>query len=420
MSGDDRDRTILIVSMCPGDALRAARRLGLRVVMLTDAALTWQAEYLDRVIDVSPFDQRAAAAALDSHVARHGTIGAAMTFDERAVPVTASLAARLGARGNSVEAAYAARNKYVMRVRCAEHGLASPRFALAADADDALRIAQESIGYPLVLKPLFGFASLGVVRIDAPPQLATAFAATMDVARQARVFVEDDPYRDSVMLEQYIGGRELAVDGILEHERFRCVGLFDKPELGDGPTFEDTLYVTPSLESDALQAEILETVGRSARALGLITGAVHAEVRVDVAGPRLIEIGARPIGGICGRAHSYCLGVDYAEIVLRNALGESPPLPQDDRTPAGVMMIPVTRAGRVSRVEGVREAREVEGIRDVLLMARVGDRVGTESHEACYLGFVLACGESVHHVRRALLQARSLISCEVEPVSSVV
>jgi biotin carboxylase len=411
------DKTILFISMASGDALRAAKRLGLRVAMVTDLKLTWQSQYVDEVIAVTPFDQHQILDIVVEYSERH-RLSAVTTFDERCVPVTAHIADRLKLPGNTYEAAYAARNKFVMRSRFAEQGLACPGFAIVRTLDEAEAVARDKIQFPLVLKPLFGFASQGVLRVNQLDELREAFPIVKRVAESHKVFVGNDAYGDCVLLEEYLSGREVAVDGLLHNGVTQWFGIFDKPNPLEGPTFEETIYVTPSIEDKQLQGEILAEVERGARALGLQTGPLHAEVRITDNGLRLVEIGARAVGGVCARAHTYCLGFDYAEYVLRSALGEFVESQQKERTPSGVMMLPVPGTGRLVSVSGIEEAQSVEGVRDVFVMAKPGDTIKAFPEQGCYIGFILASGANTKEVEESLNKSHLRLRFELEAIET--
>src|SRR5437868_5309408 len=129
-------KTILMVSMAPGDALRAARELGLRVALLSDAELSWQRQYVHDQITVSPYDPEGVLTAVAQYTSKN-LIHGIVTFDERAVPIAGLLADKLNLRGNSAKASYAARNKFVMRTQLSLHGLRCPRFGVAWNPDQA-------------------------------------------------------------------------------------------------------------------------------------------------------------------------------------------------------------------------------------------------------------------------------------------
>lgn len=399
-----RTGTLLFVSTAPGDALRAARRLVERSVIATSAKLGWQLDYIDGQLFVDPYDETALLAAVRKYAAQNHVTGI-VTFDERAVVSTATLQEALDIRGNKREAAYASRNKFVMRSRFSSAGLATPQFALVRDLDEAVHVATKQLMFPLVLKPLFGFASQGVIRVNDNSELEGNFEKIYRIAATHNGFVRNDPYLGCLLLEQYLPGLEIAVDAFLADGELWPIGIFDKPDPLEGPTFGETIYVSPSTLSDQASARIMRDVARAATALGLEIGPLHAEVRLTESGPVILEIGARAIGGVCGRAHTYRLGFDYQEIVLRACLGESVTLPDTPQTPAGVMMIPPPSRGRLISVDGLESAREVEGVRDVFIMSKPGDLLRVLPEDGCCVGFIFATGPSAPEVTDRLREA---------------
>jgi hypothetical protein len=192
------------------------------------------------------------------------------------------------------------------------------------------------------------------------------------------------------------------------------VGIVDKPIPLEGPTFEETIYITPTREPPVLQAEIKTMVEQGARALGLTWGAFHAEARITSNGPVLLEIAGRPIGGVCSRLHTYCLGSDYNELIVRAALGEVVAIEPAGLTPAGVMMLPVPRPGRITRITGVDEARSIEGVRDMLIFVKPGDILRSFPEQGSCLGVILATGPTTDEVQQTLERSHAQLHFEIE------
>jgi biotin carboxylase len=263
------------------------------------------------------------------------------------------------------------------------------------------------------MKPLFGSASQGVIKIDDDATLSEMFSLVQEIAESHLRFVGQDQYGSAVLLEEYLPGRELAIDGILEEGRATWIGVFDKPIPLEGPTFEETIYVTPSREPEAVLEEVFREVQAGCLALGLRSGPVHAEVRLTPNGPALIEIGARAIGGACVRAYSYCLNCDYCRLILQDAIGDTFNVIKHDPVPTGIMMIPTPGAGRLLCVNGLEEARRVDGVRDVLILAKPGDIIRTFPEQGCYLGFILATGSSTCEVVDRLTLSHEMLSFEL-------
>jgi hypothetical protein len=228
----------------------------------------------------------------------------------------------------------------------------------------------------------------------------------------------------------------------MHHGALRVLALFDKPDPLDGPFFEETIYVTPSSVPAEVEHRIADAVRSAAAAIGLWHGAIHAECRVNDGGIFVLEIAARPIGGLCARAlrfeHLEKRGrtpfsselpekgvrplFSLEELLLRHALGEAPDGWSREPRASGVMMIPIPARGVYRSVSGVEEARLVDGVDEVMVTAKVDQMLVPLPEGASYLGFIFAhggTGESVaHSLRRAHARLRFVIDAELRVVQS--
>jgi hypothetical protein len=215
-----------------------------------------------------------------------------------------------------------------------------------------------------------------------------------------------------------VPGVEVALEGLLEDGRLRTLALFDKPDPLEGPFFEETIYVTPSRLADGVQQSISETASRAAAALGLRHGPIHAELRLppdDPESPVVIDIAARSIGGLCARCLRFGAGIGLEELILRHALDLPIETHERERLAAGVMMIPIPRAGTLRRVDGRHDAEAVAGIDAVTMTIPVGQHVVPLPEGNRYLGFIHGHGETPAEVEAALREAHSRLDIEIEP-----
>jgi biotin carboxylase len=245
--------------------------------------------------------------------------------------------------------------------------------------------------YPCVLKPLNLSASRGVIRANNLDEFVQAFERIRHLIRQIRG--AGDESAPSILVEDFIPGDELALEGVVTSGRLRTLALFDKPDPLDGPFFEETIYVTPSRKPVALREAIHATAQKAVEALGLSDGPVHAEMRVNASGVWMLEMAARPIGGLCSRVlrfRSARRNLGLEEVLLRHALGEDPTAVRLAPGAHAVMMIPVPRAGVYQDVRGLEEARAVPGIEDVVITAKQGQRIDPLPEGSSYLGFIFA------------------------------
>jgi formate-dependent phosphoribosylglycinamide formyltransferase (GAR transformylase) len=392
----------------------ASQRLGLEVVPGIDMPQKL-AEHWGVPLGIEFGRPEHAAQALVDYAQRH-PVRAIMAVDDGGGTIAAMAAEALGLPGNSTEAA-ASRNKYEMRRLFEKTGVPSPNFKCYDANDDAREIAREiaretaaEVGYPVVLKPLLLSGSRGVIRADNPAEFVAAFE------RILRILSSTGGARDSrrLLVEGYIPGVEVALEGIVIDGRLKVLALFDKPDPLEGPFFEETIYVTPSRLPDQVQAQIADCAGRAAAALGLRVGPVHAELRVNDEGAWMLEIAARSIGGYCSKTLRFDMGVSLEELILRQAAGmEIEGFDRDDGA-NGVMMLPIPKAGILKRVTGVGAAEAVPGIDEVQITSPLNNSLVPLPEGSSYLGFIFASGDSPGFVEAALRDAHRRLSFEIE------
>jgi len=338
--------------------LGAARRLGVEVVVASERANVFQEAQPGRFLsfDFHRPDQ-AARQVVEFGATRQ--IDAVVGVDDATTVLAAELLSALGLPHNPVRSTAAARDKYRMRTRLRGDGVPVPPYALRSFDDDAVVEAQRMV-FPCVVKPLMLSASRGVIRADDEAQFVGAVRRLERILRTPEAAHDGEAARQ-VLVEGFIPGREVALEGLLVKGDLHVLALFDKPDPLDGPFFEETIYVTPSRLPVTVQGEVASCTQRAARTLGLRDGPVHAELRVNRHGPWVIEVAARSIGGLCSRTLRFGPGLSLEELILRQALGMEIPSLERERRAVGVMMIPIPRAGVLKEVRGQTEAQAVPG-----------------------------------------------------------
>ncbi len=383
--------------------LKAARALGVEVVVASERPNVLQEAFPDGLLTLD-FQKPDVAAHEVAEFARRKPVNAVVPVDDLTTVVGAAIAEALGlSASNSVESAAAARNKHVMRQLLSRAGVPGPRFALFSLDDDPAAVASQ-VPYPCVVKPTVLSASRGVIRADDPALFVAAFRRIEAILKAPAVSALGEATRQ-VLVESFVPGREVALEGLLVKGELRVLALFDKPDPLDGPFFEETIYVTPSRLPGDVQTALANCAARAALALGLREGPVHAELRVNEAGPWVIEIAARSIGGLCSRTLRFGTGMSLEELILRHALGMEIASFERERLPAGVMMIPIPCAGVLEEVRGQGEALAVPGIEEIALTAHLGQELVPLPEGWQYLGFIFARAGSPEQVEAALREA---------------
>ena len=388
-----------------GAFMDAARRAG--------AAVTVASERAQALSPMNPSGHLtldlADPAAVDAIAAfgRERRIAAVVAADDDGVVLAARASAALGLPHHAPAAVAAAIDKRLSREVFRAAGLPAPGFeAVPLDADPAAAAAR--VGFPCVVKPLTLSASRGVIRADDPDGLAAAFARSAAIVRASPGALP------TLLIERYVPGIEVALEGLMDGGALIPLALFDKPYPLEGPFFEETIYVTPSRLEHSVQERIVKTAARAAAALGLAHGPVHAELRIDAGVATPLEIAPRSIGGLCARALRFAGGRTLEDVLLEHALGRLAAHPEREAAASGVMMIPIPRAGTLHGVRGLDVARRVESVEDVRITIPVGERLVPLPEGARYLGFIFARAAEPDAVERALRRAHRTLEFDIE------
>lgn len=340
-------------------------------------------------------------------------IDAVIPVDEDTAVVAASIAETLKLNHNSSNSAIIAKNKHRMREVLRKSGVQVPRFWGFSLDEDAREVAAR-VTFPCVVKPVFLSTSRGVMRVDNEEEFPAVvrrldlIVSNPHVARRGGALVRE------ALVEEFIPGVEVAVEGLVTDGEFRMLAIFDKPDPLDGPFFEETIYVTPSRLTKDVQRQIVDTTGAAVRAMGLTKGTVHAELRVNEHGPWVIEVAARSIGGLCARALRFDKDMSLEELIIRHALGEDVAAIRREAQASGVMMIPIPRAGILREVLGVEAARTVPDVEEVIITAHITQEILPPPEGASYLGFIFSRADTPDRVEAALREAHLQIEFIIE------
>lgn len=416
---------VLLLSTTTGYQLRSfvdsAERLGVTLVLATDRCHHLDDPWRDGAVAVR-FDDDDTSLRVIEEAARDRPLAGVVAVGDRPTVLAARVTEALRLPGNPVAAAAITRSKTAMRRTFAAAGLRGPWFvAVPADAD--LLATAGKIHYPCVVKPIGLSGSRGVIRADSPRQFVLAVDRVRALLARPDLRAQRSDLNDELLVEGYIEGSEYAVEGLLTRGELRVLTVFDKPDPLDGPFFEETIYVTPPAMAASLRHAIEKEVQRATAAIGLVHGAVHAECRVGADGVTMLEVAARPIGGICSKVLRFAADGRQAsleEVLLRHALGEEVSRFVREPQSAGVMMIPIPRRGFYRGVAGQDAARRVEHIEELRITAKPDQLIEPLPEGDSYLGFIFARASGPDAVVRSLREAHTRLTFEMAPALTII
>jgi biotin carboxylase len=434
---------VLLVSHTTGYQLRAfnhaAERLGIELVFATDRCHKLDDPWQDRAVAVRFHDADASVDAIVAR-ARQQSIDGVIAVGDRPLVLAARAAEALNLPWHSVDGAAASADKRQSRSRLAAAGLPSPRFTIhqaagamrdsgsaIEDSGLGIRDSRSGIrdqGFPCVLKPVGMSGSRGVIRANGREEFIAAFERIRALLARPEVRTARAGLEDQILIEEYIPGREFAVEGVLTRGALQVFAIFDKPDPLEGPFFEETIYVTPSRLSPEAQARIIDHVRRASHALGLWHGPIHAECRVTDEGTiYVLEVAARPIGGLCSRVLTFvdaeraargdAAALSLEEVLLLHAVGRSIAGCAREPAAAAVMMIPIAARGMYKGVSGEADARAIDGVTDIRITAKVGQLLETLPEAGSYLGFIFARGATATDAEDAVRTAHRRLTFDI-------
>ena len=396
----------------------AAQRVGVELIYVTDRCHQLEDPWGDRAIPVH-FENPEVAAYEAMEKARCSGVDGILALGDRPAVAAAYTARGLGIAYNHPAAVEACRSKLRTREIFRDAGLPVPWFRkipLHPVPEPSLL----GMSYPCVLKPLSLSASQGVVRANNREEFLAAADRIRKLLESPEIRATRESLLDQLIVEGYIPGREVAVEGLLTNGVLRILAIFDKPDPLEGPFFEETIYVTPSRLTGSQQQIIRSCMEDSLRALGLSHGPVHAEFRTDGESIWPLEVAPRPIGGLCARSLRFgpnaageLIGLE--ELLVRHTLDIPGHELERESEASGVMMIPVPQSGNFEGAEGEESARATPGVTDLFITARLHDFIHAWPEGSSYLGFIFARGEKPEEVESALRDSHSKLTFNLTP-----
>ena len=392
----------------------AVTKLDLKVLVITDKSQVFSEYFPEKVITIN-FEQWQESIEKIRAWSVKFDLKAVIGVDEESIILAANLSEFLGIKHNSLESVKLTKDKYLMRKALKDSGLKSPWFKRFSVNETPKDIVTE-ISFPCVLKPTFLSASQGVIRADNVSEFCISFEILSGLLSQEEMKIQGGDQANWILVEEYISGKEVSIEGIVNEGKLKELAIFDKPEPLEGPTFPETIFITPALLSEQLQISLLETAQTALEALGIIKGPVHVELRINKNGNYILECAARSIGGLCSKVLEFKGGMSLEELILRSALGRNIEKTNLVGKAKGVMMLPTEKRGILREIRGAEAALSMKGITEMEITIKPGEMLEPLPTGGRYLGFLFAEGKDQYSVIKDLKTAWSKIEIISEKI----
>jgi len=408
-----RDRVLIIAphgSYRTTSFIQAANNLNVEVLIASQGEHSIVSEYVNGLhIDFQNAEQ---AQQIIFAEAERGAFSGVIATDDMTTELAARVAKNLQLPHNRSEAVQIAQRKDLARQNLKDHNINVPNFDILTTSKPLTEQAIH-VSYPAVIKPVALSASRGVIRVNNFSELESAVERIKNMLQKEHQL--EQKIRETLLVEEFIPGKEIAVEGMLYNGELDILAIFDKPDPLDGPFFEETYYLTPTAFSASVQDVIKQTIIKACQSYGLSQGPIHAECRINDNGVWILEVAARTIGGSCGRLLSIGSGFSLEELVLLHAMGKRVDVKQMESA-AGVLMIPIPGAGILKRVEGLLDAQRVPFVTDVNIEIREGYELTPLPEGNSYLGFIFAQAATREETEKALREAHACLNFVLAPI----
>ena len=374
MAGDpiDEGDRLLVLGAGPAQLglLEAARERGLFTIAVDRDPAAPGFRYADRRAIVSTEDEPAIER-LASAVSIDGVIAPGIDWP---VAIAARIADRLALpHPISPAVAVLATSKLRQRERFAEAGVPQPLSRVYNGPGD-------EVGFPCVVKAPDRQGQKGLAFVRERRELEAAVEAARAASRSG-----------TCLVEELVDGPEVTVVAFSTGGEFVPLTVTDRLT-ADPPAFGVALaHVFPS---EAADPRVVGAARAAAEALGIEDGPTYTQIRIGPKGPQVIELAARLGGGHDAELCRAVTGVDLNGLALASALGKPIERPEPRALGAGCVRFLVAPPGLLGSVEGIDEARALDGVVDVRLYRESGYVFGPLRRGTDRAGAVLAVGES--------------------------
>lgn len=368
-------KKILIIgaSVLQLPAILKAKEMGYKVAVVDYDHNAIGISYADEYYNVSTIDKQGVL-----QVAQSAKIDGIMTLaTDMPMRTIAYVAEKMNLPGVSEETALKATDKGEMIKAFVENNVACPWFYIVSSDKDLNEIISK-ISYPCIVKPTDSSGSRGVMLVKDEKEVSDAYTYSRNMSRNG-----------NVIIEEFLIGNEVSVEVMAIDGTPHILAITDKITTG-APHFVEMGHSQPScLSKEALQ-DISQLAVKAVKAIKLENGPAHVEIMHTTQGAKMIEIGAR-MGGDNITTHLVPLstGIDMVKATIDLAMGNTPNISPKWHKGSAIKYLNMSE-GIISKINGIEDARIVEGVKEVVIVKKIGDCVKGIKSSTDRVGYVIA------------------------------
>lgn len=314
---------------------------------------------------------------------KHKIDGIMTLASDMPIRTIAKVSKELGIRGVSEETALKTTDKVLMRQALASENVPIPLFFQASNYEEfceAIERIRKS-GFKCIVKPADNSGSRGV-------NLLSSFES--EKLLETYLYSKSYSRNKKVIVEEYMEGCEVSVETFSTNGQCSVIQITDKITTG-APYFVEMGHSQPSMLAETTKEQISEVAILANKAVGIVNGPSHTEIKVTKNGPKIVEIGAR-LGGdnITTKLVPLSTGIDMVEACIKDALGESVCLDAAFEKGASIRFF----SPRAGILRGYNLPKRKKGIIDVQITKEIGEKIYKITNSLERTGFVISQGNT--------------------------
>ncbi len=421
MNGDHlRDKTLLLVntgSPKKRPILQRLKKFGLTVLCINKEK-NWAQPYVDHWILSDTYNHSESVVAIKGFIASNPTIriDGATTFWEDDIPLLAKICEEFKLIGNSYDTAINTRDKFKMQEIFKACGLPYIKQHLLRSTDD-LDMAIKEIGFPAVIKPIYGSDSEFVVRVADEKEAHDAYAYV--VKNCTPEFNPIFKYnKKQFVYQEFIEGHEFSMECVIQHGVPYIIGIHEKTAM-DLPFFLETGdYIPPRIEEEE-EFDLINATEAALIVLGVKYSLAHVELKLTKHGPRVIEVASRVGGDYTYENIDEVYGFDLVQAAVEIALGHNASIdPKDPRKYILSRYFIPKSSGIITKISGFDDIKRNHDVIEYSLSKQVGDSILVPPDGYEHAGWISVRGSSYTDVERTMMEVFEKVSIEVAPFKS--